>query len=446
MNQEWIRVFGGKIIRCLHLTDLLRKDAKTTEAISLLKAREEPRRAWERVWQERIGTLAVVMIAILLLAIIVQVTREGDPLSDGYVERQEQLPVDVTMTQDDTEVTRRIVLEMGERELTKKEKQTLIQELTQKLPLYLCGKNRSLAVVNQKLNLPERIPEYPVTIHWSVDGNYIKEDGRLRSQSISSSGIDTSVIASVSWNDWKHDFNFLVHLISPKQTPTQEMVSLVRKELRRSIRQQNTKQTLKLPSEVEGVQLTYHSTEEESGSEIWIMLLIPLLLPLCWQEQMKKKRVVRSSQLQMDYPEMIHKIILLLGAGLTIRTSIRRMVDDYEKKRQSGAPIRYLYEELTLVCNEINNGISESRAIEHFGVRCGHLSYLRFTTLVTQNMRKGAAGLLKLLEQEAMDSLEQRRELVKQMGEQASTKLLLPMGMMLVLVIGIVMIPALMTI
>jgi len=29
MNQEWIRVFGGKIIRCLHLTDLLRKDAKT---------------------------------------------------------------------------------------------------------------------------------------------------------------------------------------------------------------------------------------------------------------------------------------------------------------------------------------------------------------------------------------------------------------------------------
>ena len=147
----------------------------------------------------------------------------------------------------------------------------------------------------------------------------------------------------------------------------------------------------------------------------------------------------------IDYSEMINKFTLLLGAGLTVRHSIERMVQDYEEKIEREGTYRYLYEELALVCNEIHNGMTERKALEHFGSRCQLLPYLRFTTLITQNMKKGTAGLINLLEAEAVDSLEQRRETVKRLGEEASTKLLLPMGIMLVLVIGIIMVPALFT-
>ena len=51
----------------------------------------------------------------------------------------------------------------------------------------------------------------------------------------------------------------------------------------------------------------------------------------------------------------------------------------------------------------------------------------------------------KLLEQEEWEAYEQRKTQAKQAGEEAGTKLLLPMGIMLVIVLAILVIPAGMT-
>ena len=48
----------------------------------------------------------------------------------------------------------------------------------------------------------------------------------------------------------------------------------------------------------------------------------------------------------------------------------------------------------------------------------------------------------KLLEEEEWEAYEQRKAQARQSGEEASTKLLLPMGIMLVIVLAIMIIPA----
>lgn len=58
---------------------------------------------------------------------------------------------------------------------------------------------------------------------------------------------------------------------------------------------------------------------------------------------------------------------------------------------------------------------------------------------------KGAEGMLAILETEAMDSLERRKEHALQLGEKAGTRLLFPMMLMLLIVMGIIMVPAFMT-
>lgn len=94
---------------------------------------------------------------------------------------------------------------------------------------------------------------------------------------------------------------------------------------------------------------------------------------------------------------------------------------------------------------EMRDGVSEGKALERFGRKCRLMPYLKFSSVIGQNLKKGAEGILELLEREALEAAQQRRERVLRMGETAGTKLLFPMMVMLGLVMGIIMIPAFMT-
>lgn len=72
-------------------------------------------------------------------------------------------------------------------------------------------------------------------------------------------------------------------------------------------------------------------------------------------------------------------------------------------------------------------------------------SLLKFGSLLSQNLKKGSRGLVELLEQEAENGMEERKSLARKLGEEAGTKLLLPMLLMLILVIVILMVPAILS-
>ena len=57
----------------------------------------------------------------------------------------------------------------------------------------------------------------------------------------------------------------------------------------------------------------------------------------------------------------------------------------------------------------------------------------------------GSRGIAKLLEQEAREAFEERKEITKQLGEKASTKLLGPTIGMLLVVLMIILVPAFMS-
>jgi hypothetical protein len=91
------------------------------------------------------------------------------------------------------------------------------------------------------------------------------------------------------------------------------------------------------------------------------------------------------------------------------------------------------------------SGVPEGLAYVEYGRRCGLREYRKLGTLLEQNMRKGAKGLARLLEQESAESFEQRKNYARQLGEEAGTKLLLPMIMMLLIVMVIIMLPAILS-
>ena len=100
---------------------------------------------------------------------------------------------------------------------------------------------------------------------------------------------------------------------------------------------------------------------------------------------------------------------------------------------------------MTITWHEIQDGVGEKLAYENFGRRCNLPPYKKMVSIITQNLRKGSQSVRQLLEKEADITMQQRKNMAKKQGEEAGTKMLLPMMMMLGIVMVIVMVPAILT-
>lgn len=199
-----------------------------------------------------------------------------------------------------------------------------------------------------------------------------------------------------------------------------------------------------LPDKLEGRKVTWRK-HAINKSFVIVFLGAAVAAGLIFREKEaeKRQREKRERQLMMDYPGIVGKFSLLLGAGMNISLAWEKIALSYQRNRVSGeTEKRYAYEEMLTALHEISEGTGELQAYENFGNRCQLATYRRLSSMIVQNVRKGSQGMQKLLEQEEWEAYEQRKAHARQMGEEAGTKLLLPMGIMLVIVLAVLVIPA----
>jgi tight adherence protein C len=97
---------------------------------------------------------------------------------------------------------------------------------------------------------------------------------------------------------------------------------------------------------------------------------------------------------------------------------------------------------MLIATREIHMGVPEGAAYESFGKRTGVREYVRLSTFLTQNLKKGSSTLLQQLKEESVQAEELRIQNARKLSEEATTKLLLPMVMLLVVVMVMIMVPA----
>src|SRR5699024_3441943 len=104
---------------------------------------------------------------------------------------------------------------------------------------------------------------------------------------------------------------------------------------------------------------------------------------LLWRGKQEEelRRRDRKQQLLKDYPELLSRLTLLLGAGMSMRRALQRMSENYESRKEYTG-VRYAYEEIRITCLEMEQGISERTAYERLGERCGLLPYRTFSSLL----------------------------------------------------------------
>ena len=217
-------------------------------------------------------------------------------------------------------------------------------------------------------------------------------------------------------------------------------------EIRNRDKETQTREELRLPDEVDGEGVSYYPRLDIRGLVIMGMALMTGLLLLAKEKQdLLKEQQKRKEQMIRDYPEIISKLTLFLGAGMTVKRAWKKIITDYETKGKARGE-RYIYEEMIRTAREMDSGVMESESYERFGRRCQVQEYMRLGALLSQNLRKGTKGLTQMLRMEAIQAFEERKARAKRLGEEAGTKLLAPMFLMLAVVLVIVIVPAFLSI
>jgi tight adherence protein C len=142
----------------------------------------------------------------------------------------------------------------------------------------------------------------------------------------------------------------------------------------------------------------------------------------------------RKFKMERDFPDFVSKLILLVNAGLTVRQAIERIVAD----APANAP---LYKELHEVVKDIQAGSSENEAYSDFAERCKLKQITNFVSILQQNIRLGGNQMLYELRRMSTECWEMRKNTARQLGETASSKLMIPLVIMFLAVVLICIAP-----
>ena len=284
--------------------------------------------------------------------------------------------------------------------------------------LYL-GENESPDEVIYDLELVDHLDALGLDVQWiSEDNELVSSDGRIGDIAEGEDRI-VSITAVLTYRELSAERTYQIRVCGREETGREKALKDIR----------------------EGIRAT-----SGGGSGLMILFLGGFAAICIWGGNRSKIRGMekkRSDELMSEYPELVDKLTLYLGAGVTVRGAFARIVksgrEDCAGTDQGGS---VLTRELIYTLNEIQAGVSESEAYYNMGHRINLPMYIKLMSLLSQNVKKGTRDILIMMAGEEQNAMQTRKEMAKRKGEEAGTKLLLPMVVLLGVVMVIVMLPA----
>lgn len=396
-------------------------------------------------YEKKITCMLLVFFVVVVICLLGVITEE-DSLSQGmlyrnnYNEGEKTEEVLVKIPALDVKKDMEIIL--SERQYTEEQAKEYLQKAKDALAKEILGENMSFAEVSCAMNLVSEINGYPVTIVWETsDDTILNEDGEIIREDIPENGLPCTLTATLSCGEVKDSLQYDILVKSPVRTMEEEVFLALQKAVKEADAEQAEDITVVLPTDVQGYGIVY----ERKETNPWIVLLLlgfvaMFVISAGMEKDLEKAVKERERCIKEEYPEMVSMFSMLICAGMTVKGAFEKIAYEYEEKKDKQK--KYLLEEMLYACRQMQCGTAEVKAYEQFGRRCGTASCNKFSALLIQQVKKGGRGLSETLKQEAAYAMTEKKNGARRLGEEASTKLLLPMGLMLVVVLVIIMVPA----
>lgn len=165
-----------------------------------------------------------------------------------------------------------------------------------------------------------------------------------------------------------------------------------------------------------------------SGLFLLVGLVLILYLDYDIDSRLKKKK----ETMMLEFPHVLSKMALLVNAGMPVRETFPKVVENQEG---------IVYDEIRVMIDELNNGESEHVALKNLAERCGISEIRKFTSMLSQNIQKGSSDIAKGLIEMNDEIWRGRTSHVRELGEKASAKLLIPIIIILIGILMMILVP-----
>lgn len=347
----------------------------------------------------------------------------------------------VALEADDGEGKMRFEISVLPRTLTPGETEELAAEFSEKLGMLILNGNEDAGHITSDLNLEEEYEGFPFEVEWESGREAIVDrSGRVREVK---EPVQVRLCATMKYQDFSKKEEIDVTVVPVCLTQEEQDYLEMQEYLVTGEAGSRGEEGWSLPGEWKGREIHWKLIPGDHSILIWAATPVAaLLIYLSSDRDLRKELEKKHSSLSREYPDLVHKLALYVGAGMTIRGAFQKIGGDYEKKVKKGQAVRPGCEEVLYTCRELQTGVAEGAAYEHFGRRTGLREYIRLSTLLGQNLKRGNRTLLDRLREEAEKSSEESLLRARKLGEEAGTRLLVPMVLMLAIVMVMIMVPA----
>lgn len=399
----------------------------------------------------------ILMLAVTSVAFLSELVRMSEDKNSGTVEirrngygegqKEESLSMQV-----EGEERQNVEIQVSPKIYSDAELEKAFSKAKKELVRLILGENKDLAHIETDLDLVTEFSDFPFTVSWELSRYDVMDSlGRLDHEKIreldkEGQGIEMCLTGILHYEEKidSCEMDLVVFAGEEKEFSTKEKVLELVKVLDTSTRQ---KDYLTLPSSMDGRGISWKKKRESKAVPVLLLgVIISFLFALREMQKESNRKKTRNEQMMLDYPEIITEFTMLTGAGMTAKNVWKKIAEDYGDTRTKTGKKREAYEEIWQTWQEMKSGIPEMECYERFARRCDLIPYMKLGALLSQNLRKGAKGISEMLRMEAVQALEDRKSRARQLGEEAGTKLLIPMLLMLIIVITIVVVPAFLSI
>lgn len=167
---------------------------------------------------------------------------------------------------------------------------------------------------------------------------------------------------------------------------------------------------------------------------LWLLIsgLLAAFLVVYVEYDKSNKVQKRREKINREFPHIISQMALLINAGMPLREALKVTAQKEE---------RVLCQEIKVLTDDMSNGIPDYEALSAFADRCGTDNARKFASLVNQNIRKGSSELAVSLMELSGEVWRNRVSTVKEEGEKASAKLMIPILIIFIGILVMVVVP-----
>lgn len=333
-----------------------------------------------------------------------------------------------------------------------KEALVIAKENAETKPL---GKNSGWDSVTTSMDFYEYDKQAGLRLEWDTEDNsvfYI--DGEMRSEERPKDGKTEKVTVAFYYGEEKLDeMEKEIYILPMEYTDAQLRANAIREasgEINAKTRYVEKDKVI-FPDEdsEKDVRMQWYEdtgeVPENNGSKALqyfaLFFGIAIVVYFAYDQELNRQMKERKAEIEMEFPIFIDKFVLLLNCGSSVYGALDQaiqsaLLNDPEKENHP------LYQELITLRQEIQQGISDVDAFENFGRRVRLSSIMKFSSLIGQAIRKGDREISRSLSGLVQEAWEKKKQLAKEKGAQASTKMMLPLAIMLVAIVVMIMAPA----